>query len=236
MMLVRRLGSTAVGLACALALAGCGDKNDASSPTPVTTPNPSPAAGPTFSVSGTVFESAPTTSTRVPEAEVQLNGGAAYGTGSDGTFTIPNVANGTYTLNIRKAGFNSQTVAVTVAGANVTGLTANLQPVARIVDVIQDRSTSRNRNECANSRACEVVTIASHNNGESRFFVAWNNMADELDLEWWCNGVRLARSELNGIGADEVKPAIVAGQTCDLRIINATNSTFAYTLYLTYPY
>ena len=236
MISVCRIGSAAAGLVCVLALAGCGDSDDASSPTPVTTPSPSPAPGPAFSVSGTVFESAPTTSTRVPEAEVQLTGGAAYGTGSDGTFTIPNVANGTYTLTIRKAGFNATTVPVTVAGANVSGLTANLQPVARIVDVIQDRSTSRNRNECANSRACEVVKIGSHNNGESRFFVAWNNTADELDLEWWCNGVRVARSELNGIGADEEKPAIVAGQTCDLRIINATNSTFAYTLYLTYPY
>ena len=234
MMLVRRISSTAAGLACVFALAGCGDSDNASSTTP--TPSPVPPTGPGFSVSGTVFETAPTTSTRVPEAEVQLTGGLAYGTGSDGTFTIPNVANGTYTLNIRKAGYISQTVPVTVAGANVSGLTANLQPTARTVDSIQDRRANPSTSQCNNGRACELVRIGSHNNGESRFFVAWNNVSDELNLEWWCNGVRVARSDLNGIGADEVKPAIVAGQTCDLYIINASNSTFNYTLYLTYPY
>ena len=120
MMFVRRIGSTAAALACALALAGCGDDNNGSSTTPTPVP---PTTGPAFSVTGTVFETAPTASTRVPEAEVQLTGGLAYGTGSDGAFTIPNVTNGTYTLNIRKAGFISQTVPVTIAGANVSGVT-----------------------------------------------------------------------------------------------------------------
>jgi hypothetical protein len=221
------------GLACGVLLTGCG-KSESPSPTPG--PSPTPVAGPTFSVTGTVFETAPTTSTRVSEAEVQLNVGAAYGTGADGTFTIPNVSNGTYTLNIRKAGYISQTTQVTVASGNPSGISVNLQPTARIVDTIEDRRASPNDNQCGNGRACQLVRIGSHNNGESRLFVAWNNPKDELNLEWWCNGVLVVRSQLTGAGADEIKPAIVAGQTCDLRIINSSNTSFNYTLYLTYPY
>jgi hypothetical protein len=228
------MAALVAGLACGVVFIGCGDDETASQ-TPVA-PSPTPPSGPAFSVTGTVSETAPTTNTRVPEAEVQLNVGAAYGTGADGTFTIPNVSNGTYTLNVRKAGYNSQTTQVTVAGANLSGVSVNLQPVARIVDTIQDRRATPSASECGNGRACQLVRIGSHNNGESRFFVAWNNVTDELDLEWWCNGVRVARSDFNGIMADEVKPAIVAGQTCDLRIINASNTSFNYTLYQTYPY
>jgi hypothetical protein len=234
-----RMAALVGGLACGVLFTGCSD-NEATSPTPVATPSPSPTptptAGPTFSVTGTVSESAPTTTTRVPEAEVQLNTGAAYGTGSDGTFTIPNVSNGTYTLNVRKAGYVSQTTQVTVAGGNLAGVSVNLPPVWHLVDTIQDRRASPNDNQCGNMRACQLIRIGSHNNGESRFYAAWNNVKDELDLEWWCNGVRVARSDFNGTLGDEVKPAIVAGQTCDLRIINASNTSFAYTLYLTYPY
>ena len=224
------------GLASFLAVMGC-QKNESTAPTPVTTPTPTPAPGATFSVSGTIFESAPTTSTRVPEAEVQLTGGVAAGSGADGTFTIPGVANGAYTLNVRKAGFNSLTQSVTVAGANVTGLTLNLRPTARIIDEIQDRRASPNNPPCAGTtRACQVVPIASHNDGESRFFVAWNNVNDELDLEFWCGGTRIAQGQLDGLGADEVSPAIVAGRSCELHIINVSNSSFIFTLYLTYPY
>jgi Carboxypeptidase regulatory-like domain len=229
-----RLTSVLAAAACIVALSGC-NSNDASSPTPVTTPTPTPS-GPTFSVSGTVFESAPTTSTRVPEAEVQLSGGVAYGTANDGTFTIPNVGNGTYTLNIRKAAYNTRTQQITVAGGSVTGVSVTLQPLFRIVDTIQDRRASPNDNQCGNNRACQLLTIGSHNDGESRFYAAWNNPSDELDLEWWCNGTRIARSGFTGTSGDEVKPTIVAGQTCDLRIINASNTSFPYTLYLTYPY
>ena len=70
-------------------------------------PDPAPA-GPTFTVSGTISETAPTTSTRVGSAEVQLSGGVATGSGGDGTFTIPNVANGSYTLRVAKAGYETR--------------------------------------------------------------------------------------------------------------------------------
>ena len=224
------------GLVSLLAVIGC-QKNESTAPTPVATPTPTPTPGATFSVSGTISETAPTTSTRVPEAEVQLTGGVAVGSGADGTFTIPGVANGTYTLNIRKAGFNSLTQSITVAGANVTGLTLSLRPTARIIDEKQDRRISPNDPPCAGTtRACQVVPIASHNDGESRFFVAWNNLKDELDVEFWCGGALITRGQLDGLGADEVSPAIVAGRSCELHIINASNSSFLFDLYLTYPY
>src|SRR5688500_11915395 len=128
--------SAAVALACALAVAGC-EKNQttaAATPAPTPTPAPAPAPSPTFTVSGTIFETAPTASTRVGDAEVQLSGGVATGSASDGTFTIPNVASGTYSLRIAKAAYETQTRTVTVSGASVGGVVVNLLPVFRWVD------------------------------------------------------------------------------------------------------
>jgi hypothetical protein len=126
-----------IAVVSALMLSAC-DKTESPGPTsvaPTPTPTPTPTpSGPTFTVSGTVSETAPTTSTRVPEAEVQLSGGVATGTAADGTFTIPNVANGTYTLRVAKASFETTTQTVTVSGANVSGVNVNLLPVFRWVD------------------------------------------------------------------------------------------------------
>ncbi len=128
----------ALAVVLALTISACSD-NESTAPTPVATPAPAPApaptpSGPTFTVSGTISETAPTTSTRVPDAEVLLSGGVATGSIADGTFTVPNVANGTYTLRVAKAGYETATRSVTVSGGNVSGIQVNLLPVFRWVD------------------------------------------------------------------------------------------------------
>ncbi len=137
MIQVRGRALLAAAVISALTLSAC-DSDDPESPPPVTTPTPVPTppapSGPTFTVSGTVSETAPTTSTRVPEAEAQLSGGVATGSVGDGTFTIPNVANGSYTLRVAKAGYETATQTVTVSGAAVSGIQVNLLPVFRWVD------------------------------------------------------------------------------------------------------
>ena len=104
--------SAALAVACALAVSGCASDDSTTAATVAPTPTPTPITTPTptasFAVSGTVFETAPTTSTRIGEAEVQLSGGVASGSIADGTFTIPNVANGSYTLRVDKAGYETQ--------------------------------------------------------------------------------------------------------------------------------
>jgi len=173
--------SAGLALTCALALGGC-ESNDstaaatpAPSPTPAPAPAPAPAPGPSFTVSGTIFETAPTVSTRVGEAEVQLSGGVATGSIADGTFTIPNVANGTYTLRIAKAGYETHTGSVTVTGANVAGIAVNLLPVFRWVDREFTAELKEGDPPCAGtSKPCRSYVFGAHHAGDVRAFTAWS--------------------------------------------------------------
>jgi hypothetical protein len=172
----------------------------------------------------------------VPEAEVQLTGGVATGSISDGTFTIPNVTNGTYSLRIAKAGYETQTRPVTVAGANVGGITVNLMPVFRLVDVVFDRELKPGDQSCnGTSRPCHVYTIASHRGGQVRVFAAWNLDTADFDFEYWCNGELVERRGIVGQTYDEILPSIGVGQTCEVHLLHS-GAQMRYSLYLTYPY
>ena len=236
---VRRIVPVAV-VACAL-LVGCGDSNEttpaptAVAPTPVPTPTPTPTA-PTFSVSGTLFETAPRATQRVPEAEVQLSGGIATGSAGDGTFTIPNVASGTYTLRVAKSGYETKSVPVTVSGANVAGVQVNLMPVFRLVDREITTELKPGDPSCAGTtRPCHTYPIMSHHGGEVRAFVAWNSTTADFDFEFWCGGGLVERRSVTGGTYDEILPKISAGQTCEVHVLH-TGAQMRYTLYLTYPY
>lgn len=224
-----------------LTIAAC-ENNEATSPTPVATPTPTPAptpapSGPTFSVSGTIFQTAPRATTRVPEAEVQLSGGVAAGSVSDGTFTIPNVANGGYTLRVAKAGFETQNVPVTVSGGNVTGLQVSLMPVFRLVDEEYFRQLGSSGPSCSGTtRPCHAYPIMSHHGGDVRAFAAWNTAATDFDFEFWCGNVRVERRGQQNADHDEILPRINPGQSCEVRLIWVSGPTLNYTIYLTYPY
>jgi len=86
------------------------------------------AAVPTFSVSGTVSPAASGSGTTLT-----LSGGATGTVTADasGNFTFTGLANGTYTITPSKSGFTFTPAnqAVTVSGANVTGVSFTAQPV-----------------------------------------------------------------------------------------------------------
>lgn len=236
---VRRIVPLAV-VACAL-LVGCGDSNEttpaptAVAPTPAPTPTPTPTA-PTFTVSGTLFETAPRATQRVPEAEVQLSGGIATGSTSDGTFTIPNVAAGTYTLRVAKAGYETKTVPVTVSGANVSGIQVNLMPVFRLVDRVINAELKPGDPSCpGTTRSCHSYPIMSHHGGDVRAFAAWSTTAADFDFEFWCGGSLVEKRGIAGGEHDEILPRIGAGQSCEVHVLH-TGARLPYTLYLTYPY
>lgn len=229
-------------LSSALVFAAC--ERDPATPPPVSTPTPVPAptpapSGPTFTVSGTISETAPTTSTRVPEAEVQLSGGVATGSVGDGTFTIPNVQSGTYTLRVAKAAYETATQTVTVSGANVSGIQVNLLPVFRMVD--QEFYHQLGPGSPAlcpgltDGRPCRPYPVQSHHSGEVRAFIAWNTTAADYDMEFWCGGVRVEKRTKVGGDHDEILPRINAGQSCAIYVLHS-GAAVAYTLYLTYPY
>jgi hypothetical protein len=237
-----------VGLAlvAALMLGAC-DSDDPSeaatpvAPTPAPTAAPPPApAGPAFTVSGTVFETAPTASTRVPDAEVQLSGGVATGSIADGTFTVPNVANGTYTLRIAKAGYETATRTVTVSGGNVSGIQVNLLPVFRWVDQEHYHQLGPGSpGACpglTDGRPCRSYPVASHHSGDVRAFQARNSAAADFALEFWCGNTRVERRDMVGGDHDEILPHINAGQSCAIYVVHTGGIAMQYTLYLKFPY
>jgi hypothetical protein len=248
--LFSRTGGPARALALAtvsaLLLASCESDDPTPAPTPVTTPTPTPAptpapAGPTFTVSGTISETAPTTSTRVPEAEVQLSGGVATGSGGDGTFTIPNVTNGTYTLRVAKAGYETATQTVTVPGANVTGVQVNLLPVFRWVEQEHYHQLGPGSPAACpgltDGRPCRSYPVASHHSGGVRAFHARNTTAADFALEFWCGNTRVERRDILGGDHDEILPNINAGQSCAIYVVQTSGSVAVqYTLYLRFPY
>jgi hypothetical protein len=229
-----------LGLVCALSMSACENKENAAAPTaaaPAPTPAPTPApAAPAFTVSGTISETVPTASTRVPEAEVQLTGGVATGSISDGTFTIPNVPSGSYTLRIAKSGYETQSVPVTVSGANVTGIQVSLMPVGRQVNQEISAELSPDSPTCpGTTRPCNSYTIASHHGGDVRAFLAWNLDTTDYDFEFRCGGNLVERRGIVGGNHDEILPRINAGQTCQVYVLHS-GARQRYTLYLTYPY
>jgi hypothetical protein len=236
---VRRIVPIGVVFACALMLSACAT-SETPAPTPVApapTPTPTPApTAPTFTVTGTLFETAPTATTRVGSAEVQLSGGVATGSIGDGTFTIPNVTSGSYTLRAAKAGYETKTTSVTVSGANVSGIQMNLMPVFRLVNQEFSRELKPGDSSCAGTtRPCHSYTVASHHGGDVRAFAAWNSDAADFDFEWWCGGNLVERRGQVGKDHDEILPRVNAGQTCEVHILHS-GAAMRYTLYLTYPY
>lgn len=232
-----------IAVVSALMLSAC-DKTESPGPTtvaPTPTPTPTPTpSGPTFTVSGTVSETAPTTSTRVPEAEVQLSGGVATGTIADGTFTIPNVQSGTYTLRVAKAAYETATQTVTVSGSNVSGVNVSLMPVFRWVDLeFYHQLGPGSPAACpglSDGRPCRAYPVASHHSGDVRAFLARNGTLADFALEFWCGNTRVERRDIVGGDHDEILPRINAGQSCALYVVHTSGIAIQYTLYLRYPY
>lgn len=232
-----------IAVVSAVLLSAC-DKTESPGPTtvaPTPTPTPTPTpSGPTFTVSGTVSETAPTTSTRVAEAEVQLSGGVAIGTIADGTFTIPNVQNGAYTLRVAKAAYETATQTVTVSGANVSGVNVSLLPVFRWVDLeFYHQLGPGSPGACpglTDGRPCRSYPVASHHSGDVRAFLARNGTLADFALEFWCGSSRVERRDIVGGDHDEILPRINAGQSCALYVVHTSGIAIQYTLYLRYPY
>ena len=154
----------------------------------------------------------------------------------DGTFTIPNVANGTYTLRVAKAGYETQTRSVTVSGANVGGIVVNLLPVFRWVDREFTAELEEGDAPCTGtSKPCRSYAFASHHSGDVRAFAAWTNTAPRptSTSSTWCNGqpgggARHARQRPRRDPAARSAP----DRSCEMHIILFSGGPMRYTLYL----
>ena len=166
-----------------------------------------------------------------------MSGGVATGSIADGTFTIPNVANGTYTLRVAKAGYETHTGSVTVSGANVAGITINLLPVFRWVDREITAELKEGDSPCSGTtKPCRSYSFGAHHAGDVRAFAAWTGTSADFDFEYWCNDRLVESRGMRGGDHDEILPKINAGQTCEVHVILFNGGPMRYTLYLRHPY
>jgi hypothetical protein len=89
-------------------------------------------AAPSFTLSGTVTETPPTTSTPLVGARVAFVDGANAGrfgiAGADGRYEVTGLSNGSYTVSVTLSGYTTATVPVTIDGN--TTLNIRLDPIS----------------------------------------------------------------------------------------------------------
>ena len=187
-------------LSCTLAvtLAACTSNKSPAAPsesTPAPSPTPTPTPTPTtFTISGTVAETAPTTSTLLEGVTVS-NGSASTTTDSQGRFTLTNVAAGAYTLTASKGDYSSETKAVTVAGD--TTVSFNLTPGYQQSRREQTASLSEDNPTCSGSpKPCVRLDFASHHEGDVEATLFWSSSDTDLSFEFRCGDTVIAIGDM----------------------------------------
>jgi hypothetical protein len=197
----------------------------------VTTPEP---PKPTFQVTGTVSETAPTASRRVSAVQVAIAGGPAATTDAGGVFTLTGVLAGTHTVTLSKADYTTQAVTVTVGSSNVSGVQVNLSPSPLIISEIIDTSIAPGPPCSGSTKTCHIYPTGAHHEGRVRVFVVWSTDDTDLDLELWCND-RLLKEQSQKAGTiDEINELVPGGQACHVRVV-LNGAPQRYRIFLDYP-
>lgn len=135
-----------------LSTVGCGDgaRRSPGSPTPTPTATPTPTPQPqTFSFSGTVSETAPTTSTRIAGARVRIidgpNAGQTAMTDANGAFQLA-LQPGAFWIDTGAAGYVELSQFITLNGDHKVAI--GLDPVFQMVTTTRNETLSGGGNQC----------------------------------------------------------------------------------------
>lgn len=237
---MNRLSRVLLALMLASAAVACDDGPSApsSTPPPTTTPTPpvtTPPA-PTFRVTGSIVETAPTEGRPVPNAEVSLNNGPSATSSGDGSFAITGVAAGTYTLTVTKADFTTTTRSVTVASSDVAVPRISLPAAPRIVSAEYEGQIASEEATChGTSRSCDDYPVGAHNPGRVEAFLTWGSDETELDMELRCNFELIEEALKDGGTTEELNAEVKGGQECRIHVLHSGEKT-TYRLFIKYPY
>ena len=215
----------------------CGGSESPTNPTPPPPPPPS-----TFTLSGGVTESEPTTSTKIPGATVAfVDGGANAGktatADAAGNYQITNVVPGAFTVRASAPGYQDATRPVTVS-AN-TSLTIALNPTPRTVTIEPEGTVSGGDTPCSDGtsdKGCKILTLEIHNPGTLEATLEWENPTTDLDLTLWRGTTLLADSRDEFSLKEVVSSSIVTGATYELHVTYYAGSVITpYKLIVTHP-
>jgi hypothetical protein len=212
-----------------VSLTACGgSKGSPTQPTPQPTPTPTPSPATTFTLSGTVSESTPTTGTRISGARVEVTGGQHAGkaatTDGAGAFSISDLT-GQVDVRVSANGYVE-----TSAGRSMTQnqtLTVNLVPVYRAVAEEFNGPLSGGDPTCSDgvfTKPCKIISLPIHHSGILEATMGWAGSAD-LDLTLFRGSSIIVSSR--GVGSTErISTNVIAG-LYELRITYYQGSMIA---------
>ena len=214
----------------------CGGSDSPTNPTPPPPPPPS-----TFTLSGGVTESEPTTGNKIQGATVAVVDGANAGktatADSAGNYQITNVVAGAFNVKASASGYQDATRPVTVS-ANTT-LTIALNPTPRTVTTERAGTVSGGDTPCSDGtseKGCKILTLDIHNPGTLEATLEWEIPATDLDLTLWRGNTLLADSRDEFSLRELVSSSIVSGATYELRVTYYAGSVITpYKLRVTHP-
>ena len=225
-------------LSVAITGTACGGSESPTTPTPPPAPAPGPS---TFTLSGGVTESAPTTSNKIPGATVAFVDGANAGKTATadgaGNYLIANVLAGAFNIRASAAGYQDATRPVTITAD--TSLTIALNPTAQTLTTERTGTVSGGDTQCSDGselKGCKILTLDIHNTGTLEATLEWENPTSDLDLTLWRGTTLLADSRGEFVLKETVSSSIVTGATYELHVTYYAGSVITpYKLRVTHP-
>lgn len=201
---------TLVGIAAVISCGG-----DSRSPTNPTPPPPTV----TFTLSGAVTESVPTTSITIAGASVRIVDGQDAGrtatTTSTGSFELTGLRSlGGYTIEASAPGY--MTGSQGAVGSNT--LTIRLKPTFQLITSTRNETISGGDPACLTSSTdpCRVFAIDAHHNGFVESTLTWTDRDTWLWLELYraSDGSQVVRSSASRVDGlrQQISTGIVEGQ------------------------
>lgn len=128
-----------------LSMVSCGSGDRSLPATPLPSPNPAPSPGQTLTLSGTVSETAPTTSNRIGGVRVDVfccgaNAGRSATTDSNGVFQLGPLEPGVFTIRALAANYIEASQTITLTGHQTVAIEIN--PVFQMVTNTTNESIS----------------------------------------------------------------------------------------------
>jgi hypothetical protein len=239
-----RMAPAAISIAVAFFAAGCGSSPSSPSSAPVPTPSPTPAPS-TFTMSGGISESAPTTTNKIPGAVVMVMDGANAGKSATadgaGNYSMTGLTAGTFTVGVSAAGYQSVSRSVTLSSNSTQNFTVNPNP-ATISDnftgtISGGDATCSGGDGIFTTVPCKVITMQVHNAGQLTATLDWSpNRVADLDLSLFRGSTMIARSATATGGRESVSANLTAGFTYELHVTYYTGSAITtYTVAVSHP-
>jgi hypothetical protein len=177
----------------------------------------------TYTLQGVVSQSAPSTSTPVAGARVEVvdgpNAGRTVQTDGNGFYALTGLATGAFTLRTTHPDYQSTDRPVSVS--RDTTLNVTLRPTPRqLDDTYTGQISGGESTTCSDgtfNKPCRRILLPIHNDGALSAEMDWVGGSADVDLSLWRGSTLIARAV--GVGSREaITSNVVGGNTYELHV------------------